>query len=108
MKFLHLAVVLTTLAAAPAFADKDLLGRDIAEKKHAKQDPPPLLPGLSGEVKASTDPQNSAEGDASASVKAKPAAADAAMFERQDKPAGGKPPPVEAKPEDAPKKSTDK
>ena len=108
MKLLHLAALLAALSAAPVYADKDLLGRDVPEKKHQKQTPPPVLPGLSGDVKASTDPQNSAEADTNASVKAQPPAADAAMFERQSKTTGGKPPAVEDKPEDAPKKPSDK
>ena len=107
MKTFYLAALLAALAASPAFADTDILGHEVPVKKQ-KEDPPPVLPGLSGEAKA-TAPQNSAEGDASASVKAAPAAqmppaTDAAMFESQKKSAGGKPPPVEKPAEDAPKK----
>ena len=85
MKHLQLALLIAALAAAPAYADKDLLGRDIPAPKKHQQEPPPVLPGLAGEV-SNDAPQNSTEADAAASKQAAPAG-DAAMFEAKDQPA---------------------
>ncbi|HVT35435.1 MAG TPA: hypothetical protein VHE37_07625 [Nevskiaceae bacterium] len=105
MKLLHLALLLGALAAGPAWADKDMLGREIEAPKRHAETPPPALPGLSGDVNPQ-EPQNSSEADAAAAKS--PAPADAAAFEVQPDAAGKmqqqsrpKPPPVDHPPEDA-------